>query len=366
MSAAEINGGTGGNWANQLATRIAAGSATIADSDTWSTSAGSLAASRGGGVPITASHDVVSLRSLYTGGAAVADANRWAEYYNIVVRAILKTKAGADITSGYSTDTVLASEVVADVVGRLCPLFDGANATITASSYAIEQLAYLDPVNARAIFDDLLKLESSYRWGAYESNIATGKHRFEFVPWATTVRYEAGIDDGYDSDGSAEGLFNEAVVRYKAVSGQTLTVTRTSSVPDLTAAGLTRTIDVDLGDEVASLTNAQRVGDQILAQHQYPPNAGRLTVARRIIDNYTGRMVDPWEIKAGELIRLRGVRPNIDALNATDRDGVAVMRIQSREVDAGRGAIAELELDSYSRSATRSLVDAATIRQRRR
>ena len=355
VSASEINGGTGAIWANQLATRLAAGAATVADSDTWSITAGTLAASRGGGTAITAGHDVVSLRSVYTGGAANADANSWAEYYNIVIRALLKDKTGADITSGYSADTVLASEVVADLLGRLLTAYDGAGATIATTSYAIEHLAYPDGVTARKILDDLMGLEPGYFWAAYEANTA-GKYRFVWQAWPSTVRYEASAVDGYDGPGSADGLYNAVRVRYRTAGGEIRTVPRTATVAELTAAGLTREAFIDLGDEVSTLANANRAGDQFLTQHGSAPNAGRLTVARPIFDSVTGRTVQPWEIQPGYLIRVRDILPRLDALNATARDAVTVFKVTAVDYNTATAA-AVLELDSPPRSLPQMLAE---------
>src|SRR3990172_9057007 len=59
---------------------------------------------------------------------------------------------------------------------------------------------------------------------------------------------------------------------------------RTQVVDVLTDAGLTREALLDLGDDVGTSTNAQRAGDQFLAQHSSPLNAGALTIAEPILD----------------------------------------------------------------------------------
>ena len=165
------------------------------------------------------------------------------------------------------------------------------------------------------------------------------------MAWPTTVRYETDVTDGYDSQGSADGLWNAVQVRWTDINGQVQTTRRTSTVAALTNAGITRETLLDLGYDIGSLANAQQIGDQFLALHGVAANAGRLTVARPVHDLITGMTVMPWQIKAGELIRVRGVLPRVDALNATARDGTTVFRIWSREYDIGTAA-ATLELDS--------------------
>lgn len=342
------------------------GSLVVQTSAGANTAGGSLAASRGGSPAITAGHDkgYISFRRI-TSNALVTIDNAWGTYFSIVVRGLLKDVAGADIITGYSTNSVLASEVVKDLLGRLLTSFDGANAAVTTTTYAIEQLAYPDGVNAAKVLDDLLMFEPEYRWGAYESNDA-GKNRFEFVAWPTAPRYEADITDGFDSPGSADGLYNAVRVRWRDEAGQIKSTRRTSTVAVLTAAGLTREAIVDMGDDLGNSANAVKAGDQFLAEHQLPPNAGRLTIARPVLDIVSGRVVMPWEIKAGELIRVRGLPTRVDVINpALTRDGITVFRIVAVEY-ATATAAATLELDSYVPSTARTLAGASISFTRRR
>lgn len=299
------------------------------------------------------------LRMTWTGGASstgTAD-TVWTSFMDVVVRATTYFKGGTEKTSGYSASdkTILASTVVADLLGRLLDQYDGANAVIATTSLAIEQLAYPDGVTAGKVLDDLMELEPAYYWAAWESNTA-GKYRFEWKAWPTTVRYEADLTDGYDSTGSADELYNAVLVRWKETNGRTRTITRTQNVPALTAAGLTRSGYIDLGDEAGSLSAAQAAGDAFLVNHAAAPNAGRLTVNRPVFDRVTRRSVMPWEIRPGTLIRVRGVLPRVDSVNPTDRDGVTVFRVVSVEYRASEAA-ATLELDSYSPTVARALAD---------
>jgi hypothetical protein len=302
----------------------------------------------------------VELRTLRDpgGAATVPDDNSWASIRNVFILALRYDKAGAEITSGYTTNSLLASDVVADLLGRLLTGFDGANATVAATSYAITSLAYSGGVTAAQVFDDLMLLEPAYYWAAWESNTA-GLNRFEWKAWPTTVRYEADIVDGFDSPGSAANLFNTVRVTYTDAAGKTKNVQRTQTVQALTDAGLTREGFLDLRTTgISTLANAQQAGDQWLAQRATPPNAGTLTIARPILDRTDGKMAMPWEILPGELIRVRGVRPSIDSLNATDRDGVTVFRIVGTDFRASDAA-ATLELDSYPLTTARALAKLA-------
>lgn len=307
----------------------------------------------------TLGRNTVDFRFHQVSGGAVKTTNdtHWASIYNVIIRTVLYSKAGSEITSGYAVNTVLASEVVADLLGRLLNQFDGANATIATTSYAINNLSYPQGTDAARVFDDLMLLEPAYTWRVWEKTSA-GKYRFEWVQVPSVVRYEADVVDGYEAPGSADGLYNAVTVRWQ-IGQRFRSTVRTASVPELTAAGLTRQGLLDLGADIGYAADVVRAGDQWLSERRYAPNSGRLRIARRIRDLQTGRMVEPWEIRPG-LIRLRGILPRVDALNATSRDGVTIMRIVGGEYRASDGA-GTFELDSYAPSTARAL---ATLQRR--
>lgn len=314
---------------------------------------GSNAAGVGGAFTLGDDLPLVQLRANAATTTSTSDIT-WASFRNVAVVAVRYNANGTKKTGGYSTDPrVRASEVVADLLGRLLTQYDGAGATIATTSHLIDQLAYPDGTTAEKVLQDMLALEGGFTWRVWERNSA-GKYRFEWVQRPNTVRYEADVIDGYDSQGSGggnDGLFERVTVRWRDAKGQIKSTTRTQTVPDLVAAGITRQAPLDLGDNMGSLAAAQRAGDQFLAQHQFAPNAGTLRIARPILDLQTARMVMPWEIRPG-LIRVRGILPRTDALNPTDRDGVTVFRIVSSTYSASDGA-ATLELDSYARTTPR-------------
>lgn len=314
----------------------------------------------------------VELRQIRNaGGASTVPSDRyWCSFLGFYVQAVRYDKAGNQLTNGaadYPNYWVYGHWIVADLLGRLLTQYDGAGASITDTTYQIDQLAYPDGATPGEVLDDLMLLEPAYYWAAWEAN-AAGKYRFEWSLWPTSVRYEATVDDGFTSPGSAANLYNSVRVRYKQPNGHVLSVRRTSTVPALDDIGLVREAYIDLSDNVGSNSNAVQVGDQFLAEHRYPPNAGTVTIARPILDLTLVRMVQPWEIRPGTLIRLRGVNPHIDPLNATGRDGVTVFRVVSVEYDTSAAA-ATLELDSYSITTATAIARArsrlANIQRRR-
>jgi hypothetical protein len=357
--------GTSTNYKVGIWARVGNGVANYSQLNNWSPTPATLAANLGSSGWVIGSN-AVSFRAQRDNSSTTADAFATAYFYNIVIRAGVKNADGTDNDSlvGYNVNNIDPVEVVADLLGRFLPRYDGANAELIGSGVDIDQLAYPDGVTPGEVLDDLGSYDPGFYWAAWESNTA-GKHRFEYIPWPTTVRYEATTVDGFNSPGSAVDLYNRVHIRWRDETGRIRNTIRTQTVPELTAAGITRQFWIDLSDETGSESNAQYTGDNFLEEHRYPPNAGTLTVKRPIVDNLTGRMVMPWELLPGHLIRVVGVVPRVDSLNPSARDGVTVFKVVSMDYSTA-SASATLELDSYSRTVARALASLKARRLRKR
>lgn len=351
------------DWELQLVTRDGAGSPTVADSATADTAAAILAGQVVTDFPN--GDNVVSVRAVRNTSGVTATEDHWFEFWEVAIRARLKDETGADITTGYGQNYVLAHEAVKDLLGRVLDQYDGANSVIdTSGTYQIDQFAYFDGVTAEQVLNDLMVLEPAYRWWA-EPNATGTAYVFHWEAWPTTVRYEVTLDDGGDFPASAQELYNEVTVRWRGPNGRTRSVTRTLACAILDDAGITRSTVIDLGDEVGSAAAATRAGDNFLAEHNVPANAGTITISRPIRDLVTGRTVRPHQIREGELIRVRGIESYPDALNASSNDGQTVFRIWSVTYSSDTDSAA-CELDIPSRSTTNALVKLAKRRPRKR
>lgn len=317
-----------------------------------------------------AGRDIAGLRMRRTaGGATTTSGEAWAAFYSVRIlgRRMLKDGTLVSGVAGMVTaDYVRASQVVGDLLGRMLPQYDGVNAEIdTTDLINIDQLAYLDGTNANQVLDDLMALEPSKFWAAWESDKITGKYRFEWRAWGTTARYEATVDDGFDSPAPSSELYNQVLVRWNDSRGRIKNTLVTMAVPELTDNGIVRRGFIDLGDEAGSAANATSAGNAFLSDHNMRRSVGTLTVARPIVDLLAQRSVAPWEIKPGELIRVRGVEVSATTnVAATTRDGATVFRIVSNEPN-GEGT-ATLELDMFSQTEARSLANLIKKRTRRR
>lgn len=361
-------GATSANYSVELHLRTGTGaSGGIAASATWNTAGGTLVQTVGG-VNFTNGHDVASFRATRNTSTITGAESHWAEFYEIAVRAMLLDQNGTEITTGYTVSTVLAHEVVKDLLGRMLTQYDGANASVdTTATYTIDQLAYPDGATAEQVLDDLMTLEPAFRWYCTPAATTGGGYGFVWAPWPTTVRYETTLEDGGAFPATWQDVYNKVTVRWTDKDGKPRQTTRTSTVAafDSASPAIVRSTTIDLADEIGSSAAATRAGDNFLADHDVPKNAGTVNVSRPVRDLTTGRMVEPFEIEPGELIRVRGIESYSDALNASSNDGQTVFRIWASTYTSDNNT-ATLELDSDSRTVANALRKLSKRRNRKR
>lgn len=316
------------------------------------------------GTNFTNGRNTVELRFIWNGGAStVTGDGAWGWFDSVIIETLRLYPDGTEVMTGYTGDTV-SHAIVMDLLGRMLPEYDGANATIdTGGTTPITQLTYPDGVTAEQVLADLMVLEPGYRW--YTTPDTTGGgYGFRWEPWPTSVRYEATLDDGGSFPLSAMDIYNRVMVRWIDETGLTRGIFRTMACPTLDDEGLTRQAIINLSNEAGTIAQAEIAGDAFLAEHNVPKNAGTLTVARPIRDVITGRMVQPWEIEPGELVRIRGVEAYPDAFNADSNDGQGVFRIHAVDYTSD-GNAASLSLDSDPRETEDALVKLLKQRTRR-
>jgi hypothetical protein len=189
---------------------------------------------------------------------------------------------------------------------RYTTMFDIVHASIdTTFAYQIDQLAYTDPTHCIDVFNDLAVFEPDLVYEVLDSNPA-GLHRFNLRKWPTDVRYECDTSDGWSEPGGEADLRDMVTIIGVDVRGRPVSKQYSQTVPELAQWGRHRDADqIDLGAELWSDANADQVGAQILAQTGSAQISGTLTVARPIIDLYTGRQVSPHELEPGYNINIR-------------------------------------------------------------
>jgi hypothetical protein len=349
ISTTAVGGGTG-QWTEDVYAYGPSG-AQLIDSVALTTSPTSF---RGEvGIDFSSGQTTPHFRMDRTGASATPDDNAFTFFYNVVIRTTLVTEENVPVAS-YPDDFVTTTELVQDLIGAHTTEYDGLDAFIQDVADQITQFWYPDGTTVFDALNDIIKLNGAFYWAAWETIPRSGKWRFEFRAWPTTVRYEAGPDDGFTSPGSATDLYNEVSVHWTDAKGRDRTTVRTLANDALTRAGLTRSARIDLGQENGTTASAQAAGDAFLEEHAVPSQSGRLTVARAILDFDRGMQVDPWMIRPGGLMRVRDIAPQANALNPGGRDGNTVFRIKAVEYRASDNS-AQLELDTDSITTSRAI-----------
>jgi hypothetical protein len=310
---------TDSNWVAQLVARSGGGASDVAREN------GFASAIAGSDPRVVGTHwangrQIAELRIIRkTSSNTVGDDVTYAEFLDVALEYMRVDRHGVEVTSGYD-GTLTADQVVEDLLGRVLPRYDGPNAVIEPGVFQLTQLAHPDPVDAARILDELMEVEDRHYWAAWE--LSTGRrHRFEWRRWPTVPRYEARLGDALDAPGGDVELVNRVTVRWRDVDGRIRSTTRSAAVPVLDDAGLVVQRSLDLGDDVAGAAEAAQVGDVYLAEHSTTGLGGSITVRRTVRDLVTGRLVEPWEIRPGELIRCLG------AGSASDPDASVTLPI---------------------------------------
>jgi hypothetical protein len=322
--------------------------------------AGGSGAVVGGGIPVGA--NVAYLQLIWDGAANTSTGTLdtvWVSILDPVIVARMKLKDGTYKTGGY-TDGVRAYEVWEDMLGdMLASTFDGPNAQIaTGSAYVIQQLAFPDGVTPMQVADELMKYEPSCTYIVGPSYPGTDKYTLKWMTRTNDVRYEfITWTDNYSAGAQPVAQYNVAVSRWRTPSGLARFTTTVQSIPEMTAADRTRRFFQDLGEETSNHSNALVANATALDEHRFPQNGGNITVSREVVDLYTGRRVQPYEIEPGYMCRIVGINPSRDALNNNPRNGSTLCRIVSTDYDADSHSVS-IDLDSVPWSMYRAIAAA--------
>lgn len=270
-----------------------------------------------------------------TGNSVTTD-NDWTLWYGLRVLAQRKDASGATV-AGMSAYSVTASEIVADVLGRLLPTTADLGASEWEGSTA--QLASLDyrtqPATIAGLLDDLADIEGGWvwTWGHEDTN---GRAPLTFRAWPTTPRYLLPAVPGVtatESAGSDASLCDRVTLRWRDAAGR---LKRKTFVADraqytdlerMPATGRAYP-DVTLDATVTAIPIVDRIGAGILdlAACRADTCTVDLAAGVQVTDTSSGAVIDPHVIEPGHLayvqslgraVRVTGVDVSEDAVRLT-------------------------------------------------
>lgn len=295
---------------------------------------------------------VAEIRFVYDSVDATAARDWWLRWGNM---AVVFQKLGQNgSVAGAPSTYVRSFEIVNDVIGRLLRTKLDISAAIAQPTTLVEQATWFEGVTAAGIFDFLEDLNPANYWAVWEPQ-ESPLPRFEYLPWAVHPRYIIPPEScTMHLAGGGEELFNRAVVSYQTSNGVPASVIVSGSIPELAAAGETRTMVVDLtGEGTLSRSSAASKGTDALATANITRSSGTATVFGPVFDVKTSRMVEPWEIRAGWPVVLGGGVLRADGGTAYSltgaRDGRSTFRLTECQYTVSSASM-ELTLDGGGRN----------------
>lgn len=325
----------------------------------------------------------------YQPGQTAGDAMqvRWSDPKVVGMR---RDRTGAKLVTAasYTTDYVTVAQIVEDVVGRFLVGGWYENALNTPWSGSVRStdvyidatdttqilhLTYPDGATAADILNDLMtKVQTNAYWAIWESTWrandssdypAASGFRIEWATWPNNWGYLATMQDGFEGQPNGDDVYNFVFYRYPKSSDNNAMHVDTGwlgfdMAPELLTGGFTRAFTVNKEDPVngGAPVSALNGKKKVL-------NAGTLTVKRPIqfydaganSSSGAGRMVDPWMIRPGKLLRItdlppRALEQNV-ALGTTLPSSVVdgtLFKVVATEYSSSENAC-RLELDQVTR-----------------
>lgn len=309
---------------------------------------------QGAGSWTTTACRVLQLRWEWAGATDSAGAVRdyFLRWGNLAVIFQMVDRAGNDRAP--LTSSITVGDIVDDVIGRMLATKLDISARIESPDDLVEQAAWFEGVSAADVFDFLEDITPDYYWAVWAPQLDRDEPRFEFRAWRGHPRYVLDQATKLTLAGGGDEIYNRAVVAFSAANDVPASVIVSGDVPELTAAGVTRTMQVDLtGEGPLTEATARRKGLAALASAGLQRTSGTAEVTAPVFDVREGRMIEPWEMRAGWSVVLTGGVLRADGGKAFSevgaRDGRSTFRVTGVSYSAAT-ATATLDLDGGGRN----------------
>jgi hypothetical protein len=271
----------------------------------------------------------------------------WVADPRVQVQRVDETGAKLQTAASYPQEYLTVEQIVRDVVGRFMvgawhtaannsPYhgFVGSEGIYidTSATAQITHLTYYDGTTAAQILADLMTAQPNAYWALWESryNATTdgnsdARFRFEWATWPLGWSYEATSIDGLEEQPDGGDLHNFLFYRYPAIPAWNAdagykflqTFWDTANENQLINDGQLVRSAVVQAEEPQSSATALTKARALHGEGKRTTNAGTLTVKRPIQAHDAGlnsnsgvsRMLDPWLIRPGKLIRITDIPP---------------------------------------------------------
>lgn len=259
--------------------------------------------------PAKGTGNYLVLSSMWDGGTAGfknESQSYWTAISNVVVAGQRVDKYGAN-TSMPDITTVLASDIVADLIGRcLVGIVDPVRSIVNVTDFPMSQADYTGAYRAGDILDDMQMLHQGHYWRIGHPDPTTRLSEMVWREWANEPRYVLPDSVELDLQGTGDPLADQVVVTWIDWKGRPQKRTYTADpdqYPDIAGMAGRRQPDVvDLGEELGEAAIADRVGAAVLDVVARRARAGTATVDQDVLDITTQTLVPPSQLEAGSVV----------------------------------------------------------------
>lgn len=293
-----------------------------------------------------------------TGTNVTATGDAWVRFANIHVIGKRYNRYGVDWTATSGIEALAPYVIVEDLLGTvLSGKFDPGQ--IYADNILIDQASWWTATPVSDILDAANEWNGDAWWGVWAPANPDALPRLDYRYWNVSPRYTLDDTAAIELQGGAEEWANSALVTYMRGNGVATTTRATVTVPSIrrifgssgigTLAVNTRDLSLDLTDRGA-MTRAKAVelAGQMLYASATDKASGSATVRGPLMDDATGHLAQPWEIRPGWPV-LVGATPNqFTSGTPLVYDGESTFRLTKVTYSASDDSAA-LELDGGQR-----------------
>jgi hypothetical protein len=293
-----------------------------------------------------------------TGANVTSTGDAWVRFANIHVIGKRYSRYGVDQTESSGIEALKPYLIVEDLLGTvLNGKFDPGQ--IYTDNVLIDQASWWSATPVSDILAAANEWNGDAWWGVWAPANPDALPRLDYRYWNVSPRYTLDDTAQVTLQGGGEEWANSALVTYMRGNGVQTTTRATVTVPAIrrvfgssgvgTLAINTRDLSLDLSDR-GPMTRAKAVelAGQMLYASATDKASGSAVVTGPIIDDSTGRIVQPWEIRPGWPI-LVGSTPNqFTSGTPLTYDGESTFRL-TKVTYSAQDDTATLELDGGAR-----------------
>lgn len=280
--------------------------------------------------------------------------DRMTTWYGLRVYGQMKDRFGSNIVTATGTPGLDPVLVVEDLIGRcLSDVISTDQARSpryalygTTPRYWPETLDYSDaPVTPLQVISDLLSFNPDFFCmvspiDLTDEALGNPAHGLTFAPWPTRPRHNIAQGDVRWETSGDDALYNRVTITWVDASGRTRSKTYVADLnvyQDLIHMGsrIRELEPVDLGSQIGSQGNADRIAAVIFDSYARLPKGGTVFVDKPLANLMSGQMTPPEHLTPGALAHVAETGENLrcTAVSVDSDNGTATLTLSNPRLD---------------------------------